>query len=104
MSKKDFFKGALFGALIGTITALLTASRTGKQTRVKIKKISADLSKKILKEIENIKGLNREKYEEIVERFVKNYGKKKRVAASMLEAVIDDLKDKWTEIKRSSRE
>lgn len=101
MGKKDFLKGALFGAFVGSVVALLTAPKKGKQTREEIKKLSADLSKKILKEIKNAKNLTREKYEEMVEKVVRAYGRKKRLAAAMLEEVIDDLKERWTEIKES---
>jgi gas vesicle protein len=103
MDKKDFFRGALLGALLGSAAALLTTSKTGKQRREEIKKLSSDLSGKIVKEVQKMKELSQEQYEAVVERVVREYGKKKKVAKATLEEVIDELKDKWVEIKKGLR-
>lgn len=103
MDKKAFFRGALLGALLGSAAALLTTSKTGKQRREEIKKISSGLFGKIVKEIQKMKELSREKYEAVVEKVVREYGKNKKVAKATLEEVIDELKDKWVEIKKGLR-
>lgn len=100
MGKKDFFKGALLGALIGTVAALLTTSKTGKERQMELKKMSSELFGKILKEVEKTKIMSREKYEEAVEKAVKEYGKKKKLAEATVKEVMGELKNKWTEIQK----
>jgi gas vesicle protein len=101
MDKKDFFRGALLGALLGSVAALLTTPKTGKERREEIKKISSDLFGKIVKEVQKMKELSQEKYEAVVEKAVEEYGKKKKIARATLEEMMDELKNKWVDIKKS---
>lgn len=100
MSKKAFLKGALFGALIGTAVALLTTNKTGKQRRDEIKKMSKDLFGKIMKEVEKMKVLSKEKYNEVVERVVAEYGKKRKLAAKVIGEMKSELKSRWADIQK----
>ncbi len=100
MGKKDFFKGALLGALIGTAAALLTTKKTGAERRAELKKMSSDLFAKILKEVEKMKVMSKEKYDEVVEKAVKEYGKKKNLAEAKVKEVAAELKGKWSEIQK----
>jgi gas vesicle protein len=100
MGKKEFFKGALLGALIGTAAALLTTKKTGAQRRAELKKMSSDLFAKILKEVEKMKVVSKEKYEAVVEKAVREYGKKRNMAKTQINAVVEDLKGKWTDVKK----
>lgn len=100
MGKKEFFKGALLGALIGTAAALLTTKKTGEERRAELKKMSSDLFAKILKEVEKMKVMSKEKYEEVVEKAVEEYGKKKNMAKTQVEVVLEDLKGKWDDVKK----
>lgn len=100
MGKKEFFKGALLGALIGTAAALLTTKKTGAERRAELKKMSSDLFAKILKEVEKMKVVSKEKYEEVVEKAVAEYGKRKKMAASQIKEVMEELKSKWTDIQK----
>jgi gas vesicle protein len=101
MGKKEFFQGAILGALIGTAAALFTTKKTGKERREELKKMSSDLFTKILKEVEKVKVMSREKYEAVVEKAVKEYGKKKRLAEKTMKEVMGELKSRWTEIKKN---
>jgi gas vesicle protein len=100
MGKKDFFKGALLGALIGTAAALLTTNKTGEERRAELKKMSSDLFAKILKEVEKMKVMSKEKYEEVVEKAVMEYGKRKKLARAQIKEVTEELKKKWTDIQK----
>ncbi len=100
MGKKEFFKGALLGALIGTAAALLTTKKTGAERRAELKKMSSDLFAKILKEVEKMKTLSKEKYEEVVEKAVREYGKRRNMAKAQINAVAEDLKGKWADVKK----
>jgi gas vesicle protein len=100
MGKKEFFKGALLGALIGTAAALLTTKKTGAERRAELKKMSSDLFSKLLKEVEKMKVMSKEKYEEMVEKVVAEYGKKKKMAAKQIKELMDELKGKWADIQK----
>ena len=101
MGKKEFFKGALLGALIGTVAALLTTSKTGKERQAELKKMSSELFGKILKEVEKMKMMSKEKYDEVVEKAVAEYGKKKKLAEATVKEVMGELKSKWAEIQKN---
>ncbi len=100
MGKKEFMKGALLGVLIGTAAALLTTKKTGEQRRAELKKMSSDLFAKILKQVDAMKAMSKEKYDEIVEKAVTEYGKRKNMAKSQVAAVVEDLKAKWGDVKK----
>ncbi len=100
MGKKEFFKGALLGALIGTAAALLTTKKTGEERRAELKKMSSDLFAKILKEVEKMKVMSKEKYEEVVEKAVVEYGKRKKMAKTQVQEVMEELKSKWADIQK----
>ncbi|MBI5071283.1 YtxH domain-containing protein [Candidatus Falkowbacteria bacterium] len=100
MGKKEFFKGALLGALIGTAAALLTTKKTGEERRAELKKMSSDLFAKILKEVEKMKVMSKEKYEEVVEKAVVEYGKRKKMAEKQIQEVMAELKSKWSDIQK----
>jgi gas vesicle protein len=100
MEKKAFFKGALIGALLGSVAALLATNKTGAERRKEIKALSTNLFGKIVKEAERIGELSQDKYEMVVEKVVKEYGKKKKLAKATLDDLSDELKEKWGEIKK----
>ncbi len=86
--------------MIGTAAALLTTKKTGEERRAELKKMSSDLFAKILKEVEKMKVMSKEKYEEVVEKAVEEYGKKKNMAKTQVEVVLEDLKGKWDDVKK----
>jgi len=100
MGKNTFMKGALLGALIGTAVALLTTKKTGKQRQEEFKRAHPELSAKILEAVGKVKVMSKEKYDEIVEKAVVEYGKRKNLAKAQVEAVTKELKAKWTDVKK----
>jgi gas vesicle protein len=100
MGKKEFFKGALLGALIGTAAALLTTTKTGAERRAELKKMSNNLFSRLLKEVEKMKKMSKEKYNEMVEKVVTEYGRKKKLAKVQVTEMIDELKGKWADIQK----
>ncbi len=103
MGKNTFMKGALLGALIGTAVALLTTKKTGKQRQEEFKKAHPELSAKILEAVGKVKVMSKEKYDEIVEKAVIEYGKRKNLAKVQVEAVIKELKAKWNDVKKQMK-
>jgi len=77
MGKKEFMKGALLGALIVTAVALYTPKKTGKERQEEFKIMHPELSAKILEAVGKMKVMSKEKYDDVVEKAVMEYGKKK---------------------------
>lgn len=103
MGKNGFLKGAMIGVLIGTAAALLTTKKTGKERQAELKKMHPELFAAIVKEVEKMKVMSKEKYDEIVEMAVKKYGKNKKMAEKQIKEAIADLKSKWTEIQKQMK-
>lgn len=100
MGKNSFLKGALIGALIGTAAALLTTKKTGKERQAELKKMHPELFEAIVKEVEKVKAMSKTKYDELVEKAVRKYGKNRKMAESQIKEAIMNLKGKWVEIKK----
>ncbi len=96
MSKKSFILGAALGSIIG----LLLAPKSGKKTRADLRKKTQPLIKKMFAEMEKVKGLDRKKYEQMVEKFVGQQLKRAKVAKSTVEGIVDDLKGQWVEVSK----
>jgi len=79
MGKKEFMKGALLGALIGTAVALFTTKKTGKERQEEFKIMHPELSAKILEAVGKMKVMSKEKYDDVVEKAVMEYGKKRKM-------------------------
>lgn len=100
MGKNTFMKGALIGALIGTAVALFTTKKTGKVRQKEFKMKHPELTANILEAVGKMKVVSKEKYDEVVEKAVKKYGKRKNMAKAQVAAVVEDLKTKWSDVKK----
>jgi len=98
MSKKGFILGAVLGSAIG----LLLAPKAGKETREELKKKTGPIVKKFMAEMEKVKGLDKKKYEQMVDKYVGQQLKKAKVAKSTVQDVVDDLKSQWFSVNKTT--
>ncbi|MBI4239857.1 YtxH domain-containing protein [Candidatus Uhrbacteria bacterium] len=97
---KHFVKGAAIGAVLASIATLLLAPKAGKKTRSDVKKLVNSLSKKMSKEFASLSDLSRDRYEELVNRTMKEYTKGKKIAQDFIDDVSKNLKGNWKEVQK----
>ncbi len=100
MNAKSFLKGASIGAMFASVAALLLAPKSGKKTRTDVQKLVNGLTKKLHKDVEAMREVSQERYEEIVSKSVSEYAKGRK----MTEAYIDEMKkllmSSWADVKK----
>ena len=93
----------MIGAGIG-LAALAAAGtyflygRRGTRNRAAIEGWALQLKGEVLEKLEQLKDINQEAYNGLVEETAKRYGKTKKVGASELKIMTEDLKNAWTHI------
>jgi gas vesicle protein len=92
-------KGLLTGGIIGGALAALFMSKKGKELRKEGLKYAAELYKELEKKAEKITDFSQEKYEELVELLVSEYGKKKELAEEVKDQIILRLKAQWEHLE-----
>jgi gas vesicle protein len=96
-------KNKLIGAGIG-MAALAAAGayflygKKGSKNREKIEGWALQLKGEVLEKMEELKDINQETYNELVEETVARYGRVKRISASELKTITTDLKNAWAHI------
>lgn len=96
-------KNKLIGAGIG-MAALAAAGayflygKKGSKNREKIEGWALQLKGEVLEKMEELKDINQETYNELVEETVARYGRVKRISASELKTITADLKNAWAHI------
>ena len=97
-------KGKVLGVGIG-FAALAAAGayflygKRGAKNREKIAGWALQLKGEVLEKMENLKDINQQAYNELVEETAERYGRLKRVSASELKTITEDLKNAWTHIR-----
>jgi gas vesicle protein len=92
-------KGLLTGGIIGGALAALFMSKKGKELRKEGLKYAAELYKELEKKAEKITDFSQEKYEELVELLVSEYGKKKELAEEVKDQIVLRLKAQWEHLE-----
>lgn len=96
-------KNKMLGAGIG-LAALAAAGRYflyGKRGAKNIKNIEGwalQLKGEVLEKMENVKDINQQAYNKLVDQTAGRYGRVKRVSAAELGNVTDELKSAWAHI------
>jgi len=107
MKAKKFFTGLALGALVGSALGLFLSPETGKKNRAKFKKVSKEVSEKLIKEASTVKELGKKEYDAIVENVLKKYSKDDLMSPDAWIAIKDELKLRWkdiqNEIKKSGK-
>jgi gas vesicle protein len=91
--------GLLAGTVLGLAAGLFMQSRKGKALTKDAQKRAKVLQKQVMKKLDSVEGLSKEKYEEVVEQVLSFYGKSKEVAQKEVPEVRKFLLSQWKEIK-----
>jgi ElaB/YqjD/DUF883 family membrane-anchored ribosome-binding protein len=98
-----FRKGVILGGLLAT-AALVGITITRKKT-VLDKDLQADLKnlvKTVKKNLADMEDITRDKYNEIVEKAVAEYSKKRKMAKEAQMNLMEALQEKWDEMEEES--
>ena len=99
--KPSHYGAALIaGALVGMAAGLFVQSKNGKLLRKDLQKKGADVQKRLMKELKNVKELTADKYEEIVDKMLAYYEQTKEVAKNEVPEVRKFLMKNWKEVNK----
>ncbi len=99
MKTKDKMLGAGIGlAAIAAAGTYFLYGKRGAKNREAIAGWALQLKGEVLEKMAKLKDINQERYNELVESTAERYGRVKRVSASELKVITDDLKNAWTHI------
>ena len=99
MKTKRLFQGLALGVLVGSALGLFLSPETGKKNRAKFKKVSKDVSEKLIKEAAKVKVLGKKEYEAIVENILKKYSKDDLMSLEAWGEIKEELKARWKDIQ-----
>ena len=85
-------------AALAAAGAYFLYGKQGAKNRERIEGWALQLKGEVLEKMENLKDINQQAYNELVEETAERYGKVKRVSESELKKITADLKNAWTHI------
>jgi uncharacterized protein YoxC len=91
--------GIVAGAALAAY--LMTPLKERKKAEAKIKKWMRDMQKEVAGRAKAIKGLSRDKYEEIVDEVAPKYEALRDVSATEIESFTKELKAHWSNISKA---
>jgi gas vesicle protein len=91
--------GLLAGAIMGLSAGLFLQSRKGKELTKDAQKKALALQKQVMKKLEGLEGMSKEKYEEVVDYVLGYYEKTKEIAKKEVPEVRRYLMSRWKEIE-----
>ncbi len=91
--------GLAAGAVLGMALGLFLQSRKGKMLTKDAQKNAKLLQKQVMKKLENVEDITKEKYTEVVDQVVAFYEKGKDVAKKEVPEVRAYLLSRWKEIE-----
>ncbi|KKQ80779.1 MAG: hypothetical protein UT02_C0002G0004 [Parcubacteria group bacterium GW2011_GWC2_38_7] len=100
MKTKKFLGGLALGALIGSALGLFLSPGKGKENREQFKKISKQLSEKLVTDVTKLKKVGKEEYEQIVENLIKKYSKSDLMTVEAWAEIAQELKLRWKDIQK----
>lgn len=100
MKTKKFLGGLALGALIGSALGLFLSPGKGKENREQFKKISKQLSEKLVADVTKLKKVGKEEYEIIVENLIKKYSKSDLMTTEAWSEIAQELKLRWKDIQK----
>ena len=92
--------GLVAGAILGMAAGLFLQSRKGKQLTKQAQKKATQLQAQVMKKLQNVDMLNKEKYTDVVDHVLTYYTKTKEVAKTELPEVRKFLLGRWSEIQK----
>lgn len=78
---------------------LFLSPESGKKNRAKFKKVSKEVSEKLIKEASIAKALGKKEYDAIVENVLKKYTKDDLMSPDAWLAIGSELKARWKDIQ-----
>lgn len=100
---KKTTKAVAASAILGTAVSLaiyFLSGRKGKKNREKIQQWVMDMKADVLKKIKELKEIDKEKYEKIIEDTAKKYRRVARVSRREFDNVLEELKNAWKQVKK----
>ena len=99
MKSKDKMIGAGIGmAALAAAGAYFLYGKKGSKSREAIEGWALQLKGEVLEKMENLKDINQQDYNELVDKTAERYLRVKRVGAAELKNVTVDLKNAWAHI------
>jgi gas vesicle protein len=99
MKTEDKVLGAGIGlAALAAAGAYFLYGKRGAKNRERIAGWALQMKGEVLEKMEKLKHINQQAYNELVDETAARYGRVKRVSASELEHMTDELKSAWTHI------
>jgi gas vesicle protein len=90
--------GLAAGAILGLAAGLFMQSRKGKQLTKGAQKKALALQKQVMKKLDNVTEMTKEKYADVVEQVLKYYVKTKELAKTEIPQTRKFLMARWKEI------
>ena len=101
MKNKNKMIGAGVGlAAIAAAGAYFLYGKRGAKNREKISGWALKMKGEVLEKMEKLKEIDREAYYRLVDEIAQRYGRLKRVSASELQHMTEELKGAWTHISK----
>lgn len=91
--------GLAVGAVIGMAAGLFLQSRKGKELTKDAQKKAMALQKQVMKKLDGLETMTKEKYNEVVEQVLSYYEKTKEVAQKEMPEVRKYLLGRWKSIE-----
>lgn len=99
MKTKDKLLGAGIGlAALAAAGTYFLYGKKGSKSRETIEGWALQLKGEVLEKMEKLQDINQQAYNELVDDTVERYGRVKKVGASELKHIAEDLKNAWTHI------
>ena len=96
--------GMVIGSVIGIAAGFFLQSRKGKELTKDAEKKAVQLQGKIMKKLQDVESLSKEKYTEVVDDVLSYYEKSQEIAKKELPAVRAMLMKKWKSIETKLKE
>lgn len=91
--------GMVIGSVIGMAAGFFLQSRKGKELTKDAEKKVVQLQGKVMKKLQDVESLTKEKYTEVVDDVLAYYEKSQEIAKKELPAVRNMLMKKWKAIE-----
>lgn len=96
--------GMVIGSVIGMAAGFFLQSRKGKELTKDAEKKVVQLQGKVMKKLQDVESLSKEKYTEVVDDVLGYYEKSQEIAKKELPAVRAMLMKKWKAIETKLKE
>lgn len=94
----------MVGSMVGLAAGFFLQSRKGKELTKDAEKSMTQLQAKLLKKLQNVESLTKEKYADVVDEVLTHYEKSKDIAKKEVPAVRAALLKKWKSMDAKLKE